>query len=198
MVDRFLKPLLFVTAVSLFVWIIVGFVIYSVNKKNGRKISNKAEWLLFIFYLYIVCVLTLTVIPMPFNRLEDSEGGINIVPLVNTIINSERAIKWPNFPFARHTFQNVIGNIILFIPLGIFVPFFSYKYRSLPHVIVLAFICSCSIEITQLIERFFGIYRFVDIDDVILNTTGAILGFVIINNIVLKHDKTPGKSLKNW
>jgi glycopeptide antibiotics resistance protein len=142
--------------------------------------------------------MTLTVIPMPFNRLEDSEGGINIVPLVYTIINFRRALIWPEFPFARHTFQNVIGNIILFIPLGLFLPFFSYKYRSLIHVIVLASICSCSIEIIQLIERFFGIYRFVDIDDLILNTTGAILGCIIINNLVLKHDKTPGRTLKNW
>ena len=139
--------------------------------------------------------MTLTVIPMPFNRLE---VGINLIPFVNTISNLKMAWRYPKFNFATHTFENFFGNIILFIPLGIFLPFMAFKYRSLIHVAILAFICSALIETTQFIEGLFGIYRYVDVDDVILNTLGAILGFVIINNLFLKRDKVPGRSLINW
>jgi len=109
--------------------------------------------------------------------------------MANTLVDLKLAFQYPEYLFARYTFQNFFGNIILFIPLGIFLPFLSFKYRLLIHVAVLAFICSASIETIQFIEGMFGIYRYVDIDDVILNTLGAIIGFVIINSLVLKRDK---------
>jgi glycopeptide antibiotics resistance protein len=181
----------------MFAWILFCGIANFSKKKYSKKLSYKAELILFLFYIYTISVMTLTIIPMPFNRLEFSKGDINILPLVNTVSNLKMALAFPKFTFAKHTFQNFFGNIILFMPLGIFLPFFSYKYRSLVHVAIFALICSASIETVQFIEGLFEIYRYVDIDDVILNTTGAILGFIIINNLVLKNDKLPGRGLKN-
>jgi glycopeptide antibiotics resistance protein len=198
MFDRFIKPILIVIAMSILVWIIFAAFINFFKKKYRRKISRKAKLIFLLFYMYTVFVISLTIIPLPFNKLKPSSAGINVIPLVDMVTNLRRAFIWPEYPFAKRTLENVIGNIVLFIPLGIFLPFFSYTYRSLANVVVLAFICSVSIELIQLIERLFEIYRFVDIDDVILNTTGAILGFVVIHNLVLKHDKLPGRNLMNW
>jgi glycopeptide antibiotics resistance protein len=194
MPDRFIKPILIIVAVAMGLWILFWAVV-NFKKEHRKKISYRAELVLFSFYIYIMSVLTLTVIPMPFNRLE---VGINLVPVINTLSNLRMALRYPKFNFATHTFQNFLGNIILFIPLGIFLPFLAFKYRSLIHVIVMAVICSASIETIQFIESFFGYYRYVDIDDVSLNTLGAILGFVIVNNFFLRKDRMPGRSLTNW
>lgn len=197
MPDRFIEPILIIIAISMLAWIIFGAVVNFSKKKYDRKISYKAELILFMFYIYAISVMTLTIIPLPFNRLKYNTRSVNIIPLVNTVSNLKKALIWPGYPFAERTFQNFLGNIILFIPLGIFLPFFSYRYRSLIHVTIFAFICSASIETIQGIERLFEIYRFVDIDDVILNTLGAMFGFIIINNLFFKHNKMPGRGFRN-
>jgi len=198
MFERFVKPILIIVAVSMFAWILFWSVADFSKKKHQKKITYKAELILFLFYIYVISVMTLTVIPLPFNRLEFSRGGINLIPIVETISGLKLALKYPEYPFAEYTFQNLIGNIILFIPFGIFLPILSYRYRSLANVIIMAFICSASIETVQFIERQFEIYRYVDIDDVILNVSGAIIGFIIINNLVLKKAKMWGKGLNDW
>ncbi len=63
------------------------------------------------------------------------------------------------------------------------------KYRSINKLIILAVVCTVSIELTQLILRQFEIYRTVDIDDVILNTSGAILGFALVDKLYLQNNK---------
>jgi glycopeptide antibiotics resistance protein len=198
MFERFIKPVLIIIAVSMFVWILIWCIANIFPKKHGKKISYRAELILFLFYIYLISVMSLTIIPLPFTRFNFSRGGINLIPIVNTINDLKDTFSNHAIIPTDHSFQNLFGNIILFIPLGIFLPILSYRYRSIATVVICAFICSVSIETVQFIERQFEIYRFVDIDDVILNTLGAILGFVIINNLFLKHDKLPGRGIKNW
>lgn len=199
MFDRFIKPVLVIIAVSMFAWILFWSIANISKEKYGKKLSYKAELILFLFYIYVISVMTLTIIPLPFSRFNffTKEAGVNLIPVINTVNDLRETLSRNENISTEHTFQNLFGNIILFIPLGIFLPFLSYRYRSLINVVVFAFISSASIETIQFIERQFEIYRFVDIDDVILNTLGAILGFVIIHNLFLRYDKMPGRGLKN-
>lgn len=71
--------------------------------------------------------------------------------------------------------KNIFGNIILFLPLG----YFLAKYTKLEKpgiVFFMVLLVSLSIEVTQKI-----IGRVFDIDDIILNIIGGILGFLIYN-----------------
>lgn len=181
MLQQFIKPVLTVIAVSLLVWILFWIIFKLLTKKKGIKISSRAALIFFLFYMYIIAVLSLTIIPLPFTRFKvTGGGGINLIPVVNIVKGCLEIFSWHD-TFSNHTFQNIFGNIILFIPLGIFPPLLSNKYRSVTKVILLACICSVSIELSQLVLRQFEIYRTVDVDDVILNTSGAFLGFIIIN-----------------
>ncbi len=74
--------------------------------------------------------------------------------------------------------KQVIGNFIMLFPLGIYLPLLYRKLRrpsGFLAVLFLSFIISVGIEVLQLATS----YRSTDIDDVILNTTGACLGFLI-------------------
>ena len=199
MFDRFIKPVLVIIAVSMFAWILFWGIANISKEKYDRKLSYKAELILFLFYIYVISVLTLTIIPLPFSRFNffTKEASINLIPVVNTVNDLRETFSRNENIRTEHTLQNLFGNIILFIPLGIFLPVLSYRYRSLMNVVIVAFISSASIETMQFLERQFEIYRFVDIDDVILNTLGATLGFLIINKLFLKYDKMPGRGLKN-
>ena len=70
------------------------------------------------------------------------------------------------------------------MPLGFLLPLTSGRLRSLTRVLAIAFCLSFSIETIQFILRFVGNDRAVDIDDVLLNTFGACLGFVIYKLVV--------------
>jgi glycopeptide antibiotics resistance protein len=74
--------------------------------------------------------------------------------------------------------KQVIGNLIMLFPLGIYLPLLLPRLRQLSGffvVLVISFLVSLGIEILQLATS----YRSTDIDDVILNTMGACLGFRI-------------------
>lgn len=69
---------------------------------------------------------------------------------------------------------DTVLNVILFIPLGIFLPLLYKKYDKIGKIVLIGFLISTSIEIVQM----FGCGA-TDINDLITNTVGACLGFCI-------------------
>lgn len=70
---------------------------------------------------------------------------------------------------------NLFGNVIAFVPFGLMVPIIHWKYRDLGKVVGLTFLLSLNIECIQLLTRV-GSF---DVDDLILNTLGGVLGFIL-------------------
>ncbi|MGM0789771.1 MAG: VanZ family protein [Bacillota bacterium] len=107
-----------------------------------------------------------------FFDIEVWKLNANIIPFQNTI----------NYITGSDRFNqdiiinNTIGNIVIFLPLGLFLPMLFKRCRSLLRVSVSSIIITFSIEILQFLLQ---IGQF-DIDDIILNTTGCILGFLIV------------------
>ena len=82
-------------------------------------------------------------------------------------------------------FKNVIGNMIMFIPYGFFVAYFL-KLEKLKSSIFMTLITSVTIEFTQLI-----IGRVFDVDDIMLNLLGGMVGFGIYYLIYKIESKLP-------
>jgi glycopeptide antibiotics resistance protein len=80
-----------------------------------------------------------------------------------------------------HEFAVAIGNLAAFMPLGILLPLITRR-RSLWQVIASGAALSAAVELAQLaISAFLGFgYRTADIDDLILNTIGAAMGFAAL------------------
>lgn len=74
---------------------------------------------------------------------------------------------------SRVFIKNIVGNIILFVPFGLFVSFLL-KTRKFYPILFISFVTSIIIEYTQL-----KIGRTFDIDDIILNIAGGIIGYLI-------------------
>ncbi|MEH7107720.1 VanZ family protein [Bacillus sp. JJ1764] len=70
--------------------------------------------------------------------------------------------------------ENLIGNVIGFVPFGFILPFLSKNFQKLSAVAVATFCLSLTYEMLQLIFEF-GSF---DVDDLILNTVGGILGYL--------------------
>ena len=186
MPERFIRPVLIVIAISMLAWIFLWRIFSMMKNTKGIKISFRAEITYFLFYIYIIGVLSLTVFPLPFERFQKpNTPGINVIPFADILKGFSEMFAAPQI-FRDYNFQNIVGNIILFIPLGIFLPLVAARYRSLWKATAFACACSVSIELTQLLLRQLDIYRVVDINDVILNTSGAILGYTLFTLLHFK------------
>jgi glycopeptide antibiotics resistance protein len=116
--------------------------------------------------------------PPDSNRFFDIEVwqlNSNIIPFQNTItyiIGSDRFNQ-------DIIINNTLGNILIFLPLGIFLPILFKKFNRLSKVFISLTIISFSIEVLQFVLQ---IGQF-DIDDIILNTMGVVLGYFVIKTI---------------
>lgn len=75
----------------------------------------------------------------------------------------------------RHACINLLGNVILFIPLGMLLPRIFPKLRSVWRLLLLVTAVIVAVELLQFIT-FLGSC---DIDDLILNVFGAALGWLL-------------------
>jgi glycopeptide antibiotics resistance protein len=184
---QLIKATLIVLIVTLPIWIY-----YRKRKNNNRQApdvtSKLREVILFFFFLYLVVLVSLTIVPVPMTSQEVAGvKGVNYVPFTNSAKVYENALEPGKRTLMKQLFQNLVGNIVLFIPMGLLLPFASLKRFSFMKIILVSLVISICIEGIQLIERQFGSYRSVYIDDVILNVCGAILGYWILN--IVYHGK---------
>lgn len=80
-------------------------------------------------------------------------------------------------PALRDAVKQIGGNVLLGVPFGILVPVVAPRARGLLRVLLLTAVVMLLVEFAQgaLVEG-----RAFDIDDVILNTTGALVGYVLL------------------
>ena len=72
-------------------------------------------------------------------------------------------------------FENLFGNFVGFMPLGLLAPLIFDKIRSVRMMLLFSFLTSLAFELTQLVT---GLGMF-DIDDLILNTAGGVIGYLV-------------------
>lgn len=72
--------------------------------------------------------------------------------------------------------KNLLGNLLMLVPFGILMPMMFKKYRKSINFFTFILIINLSIEILQITIKL-GSF---DVDDIILNCTGAMIAYVII------------------
>mgnify|MGYP000967463519 CR=1 FL=1 len=133
-----------------------------------KKFLRTAIWALFIAY----CLLMIGLLFF-LQRSQRAYAGYNFVPL-RTITQYLKLMKSGYFP-VRTAVINLAGNIVMFVPLGLFLPAIwkgLRRFRSFTVTVVAAII---AVELLQFLFRLGSC----DIDDLILNVLGAGLGFGI-------------------
>lgn len=146
-------PMLFISVV-----LIASVRIAYLSKRKEDFILHK-ELLLLSFVIYILCLFQI-VTSQDINMLS----GNNFVPFKEIF----------RYEFGDRLFvKNILGNVFLFIPYGFFASLYvNIKKGAMAFFLVL--LASIAIEFTQL-----GIGRVFDVDDIILNVLGGMIGFYI-------------------
>ncbi|WLR42658.1 VanZ family protein [Bacillus carboniphilus] len=159
-------------------WVIYRFLVWLFTK----RFSLQTELLKGMFFFSLVFIYMLTLFPFPIYS-HDYLEGIPLSQRVNLIPFASIYGSLTHFCYMV-PIRNIVGNIILFIPLGFLIPL-RFKMFKLWKTAIFGFLVSLLVETIQLL--FTG--RSFDVDDLILNTFGAIAGFTCFNLLFLSLTK---------
>jgi len=139
----------------------------------------KRRALIATFVVYLAVVASLTIVPTHLKRIRSADPNhINFIPLGYSF-KCYRTARDEYPGLISFCLRNTFGNIALLMPFGLMLPLLTTRFQSMKRVLLLALCVSLTIETIQFGLRFVGNPRAVDIDDVLLNTMGACLGFLI-------------------
>jgi len=132
--------------------------------------NKRARFRTAFLYGVFVCYILLLIKILLLSRISHSElMSINLIPFYSIkeyIFSDSAAIK-------KFAFGNVVGNIVIFIPLGTYLSLFKNDKRVITNLLFI-FIVSLFVEI---IQGLLGIGAS-DIDDIILNCLGGLIGIL--------------------
>lgn len=160
-------------------------------QKNGLSSSPLREVTLCLFVLFCAGLSALTLFPANFWTYLISFGRaypegftwmsfypsweqiLREVPYLPDMLTPFQEIRRALSSMSYWLLFMLLGNIVMFMPVGFFPALLWRGWRWWKSVLT-GFLTSCLIEFVQ-----FFIGRSTDIDDVILNTTGALLGYLL-------------------
>lgn len=157
---------------------LIGMSVYCLKERKG--FVRTILYLLFVVYIGVVISITLFPIPIDHNPLiPHDDFAQNFIPFASISETISEA-----FSSSEHWQLYAIilaGNVLMFTPLGFMVPYISLKKRKFWKTLIVVFLCTLLIELAQLgISLWVGyFYRVIDIDDIILNTVGGMIGYFI-------------------
>ena len=134
-------------------------------KKTNEGCSMSRRQLIMdgLFITTLLAIVYLTMFPNMYLGTGIAKGGHNFMP----------------FLMIKEIFLAGSGNIAMFIPFGLLYPLTFPNKSSFLFVLLTGASLSCSIEMIQ----WFMENRWSDIDDLILNTFGTVLGYGIFRGI---------------
>lgn len=164
---------------------LIGFLIYNGIELWKRNKSISRVFVDFLFLLYILGLLRLTIFPIPFqtaaiqdsiSKLETEQLFIyNFIPF-STIIQGISDAFIYNIYLLQITYLG--GNLILLSPFGLYL-YFLKRDIQINSLWLIGLASSLFIETLQLLISFIlGFsYRQFDVDDLILNSVGFVFGY---------------------
>lgn len=124
------------------------------NRISFHDLNKSAAYCIFSFYLVAVYSL----VGMPCITYINPGLNLNLIPFVDMLAG----------------LRSTALNVVLFVPLGLMLPLIWEKYRTGKNAVLFGFGMSLTIELLQMLTL-----RATDVNDLITNTFGTFLGFLL-------------------
>ena len=153
----------------IFLTIIILLRVFTILNTSKKFILHE-ELLLLLFITYILFLFELV------TSRDVYMNGTNLVPFREMF----------RYPVGSENFnRQVIGNILLFMPFGFFATYYT-KIKKISSISFMSILVSLTIEVVQ---KYIG--RSFDVDDIILNVVGGILGCLVYIGLDAIRKKLP-------
>ncbi len=133
------------------------FIFHSIYKRRNISVTPRHAVYLMIFSFYLFGVFHFTGVGTVFDA---KQYGLELNP---------EQMNWIPFSDTDIDFVSYGLNVVLFVPFGFLLPFIWSSFQKYRPVFLAGITFSALIEISQLLNN-----RSTDVDDLILNTAGAI------------------------
>lgn len=130
--------------------------VHAVVKRKRIGAARSTGIYLFAGYCFMVMAIAL------LTREPGSRTKVDLIPF-STFFNSPRAMAY------------VVENVLMMIPLGIFLPGLFGRFRNGGRCLAAGFLCSAVIECTQFVTG----RGFFQTDDIITNVIGTGIGYLL-------------------
>ncbi len=138
------------------------------SRRSNKKIFNYIGWIL--LYLYILLLSYFLFISDRYGK--DPVSGQYNLHLFKEIM---RFIVYRERIGVKSFAVNIFGNIAAFMPYGFLLPLLNRVYRKFYIILILSVLFSLAVETAQFLLKV-GVF---DVDDIILNSLGGILGYLV-------------------
>ena len=184
--DIFKTAFLIFPVVSCF--ITIPFILIEYHKYGS---INKLRFLIiYSFILYLITIYFLVILPLPSIEEVTNLNTPNkqLIPfkfVIDFIRENPFNIMKPNTyikGLCHSSFYTVVFNVFMTIPFGMYLRY--YFKMNLKKTIKYSFLLSLFFELTQLTGLYYiypRSYRLFDVDDLMMNTLGGVLGYYITN-----------------
>ncbi|WP_281943619.1 VanZ family protein [Paenibacillus tyrfis] len=182
LIHNFKEVIFILTGMPLGVSLVIAVILTAIHNISTKKNVIKNLTLL-LFYLHILVVISITLFPIPVQsnlllglKRGNIEPNMNFIPFKSIIDIMQNSVS----PFVA--VKQIAGNILMCAPFGFYAPLLFQQIKSSIRIIISGILFGLCIELSQLIIGvgigFF--YRSLDVDDIILNTIGVILGYAFL------------------
>lgn len=122
------------------------------------------------FVVYMACLVYFLLLSDGFGRIEGYSGyRYNVVPFQEIM----RFIRYRDYIDFMSVVINLLGNVVAFMPFGALIRWVVDRKMHWYQAMGYTFLFSLSVELLQLVAKV-GVF---DVDDLILNTLGGLIGF---------------------
>ncbi|WP_077618245.1 VanZ family protein [Bacillus sinesaloumensis] len=150
--------------------IVLWFIIKGINVMYRKiEFDLKQEIINLLFLISVLWIIGMTIFPIEIGIPHTYGPSNNFVPF-----SSIKDLM--NHSYFMVPLRNIAGNIILFVPLGAMLTLKFATLNSVLKVGLVGLLISVCIEFIQLLLPI----RDMDVDDIILNTLGTLIGFLVI------------------
>ncbi len=179
-------------AIPIFLIIITMIVEAKKSKNIQKKNQIRNFWLKILFIIDLLLLITVLFLNSEYRRTGGFENinifskehfeTCNIIPFA-TIINYISRLLSSDIK-ASIVIINLATNLLLFAPMGFFIPIlFENRIKNIKQFGIMIIIITIFVEILQFITYSGG----ADVDDIILNTIGAIIVYMLMKTKFVKN-----------
>lgn len=143
---------------------------------EGRGFLRKHVRL--VFFLYLLAVIKVIIFKYPLEQLRAIASTWRREVILEGLDTANFTLfktirMYIDYSYKLNSFENLVGNIVVFIPFGFLLPYVMRQGRNFFVMLLNAFVLVLGIEVFQLFSAF-GAF---DVDDILLNCLGAVLGY---------------------
>ena len=156
------------------------------KNRQGKDKASVVCWCLFILYLMSLAYF-LFFAEATGRTFSERTYQYNLIPLheIRRFLVYRRQLGFAAVAL------NLVGNVLAFVPFGLFLPLLVKRVRSLAKTLLLGFEFSLLVEIVQLFSKV-GSF---DVDDILLNTLGVFAGYIMFRLLYILHWHNKQKGL---